>query len=177
MIDLREKALPNVINVNGRAYSIYTDFRYWLKFSELIKRKDLKLGELYFLFKNETPYCNFLDELMEFYANPNATPKQGGNGERIFDYILDGEYIFASFIQVYKIDLLETDMHWHKFKALFVSLPAECKMGQIMADRAYKEDKRKYETIAMERKDIWSLPPEKVDEDIIKGLQEDFYNA
>lgn len=177
MIDLREKALPNTVQVNGRAYSIYTDFRYWLKFSELIKKKDLRLGELYFLFKNDTPYCNFYDELMEFFTNKNATPKGNGSSERIVDYILDGEYIYASFMQAYGIDLLETDMHWHKFKALFVSLPSDCKICQIMADRAYKEDKRKYETICMERKNEWSLPAEKVDDDIIKGLQADFYNA
>lgn len=41
MIDLTKKALPNTITVDGRAYSIYTDFRVWMQF-EISKRTPLR---------------------------------------------------------------------------------------------------------------------------------------
>ena len=32
MIDLTEKSLPNTIQVQGRDFSIHTDFRIWMRF-------------------------------------------------------------------------------------------------------------------------------------------------
>ena len=190
MIDLSKKGLPDVIYCNGRPYSIYTDFRYWLKFYKLTQKKDLKLNELYFLFKNKTPHddlflldvseetADFSPQLLEFFYNPNATPKgESKSATKTFDYILDGEYIYASFMQVYGIDLTECDMHWHKFKALFASLPENCKMREIMSFRSWKEDNRKYKTIANELKNDWSFPLEKIDKETEEGLKQDFYNA
>lgn len=178
MIDLREKALPNIIKINGRAYSIYTDFRYWIEFSEIIKNDDATLGEVAFLFKNEIPEENFFPALFEFYANPNSTPNGDPSSDVLFDYVQDGEYIVASFLQDYGIDLTEVDMHWHKFKALFISLSGNTKMGQIMSDRGYKEDKRKYEEIAKERKRDWSLPVEEIDNSkIMEEINAEFYGC
>lgn len=176
MIDLRKKGLPNVVYFDGKPFSIYTDFREWIKYSEIIKSPDATLGDIAFLFKNEIPVGDFSPALFEFYANPNITPTGEGSSEVLFDYIQDGEYIFSSFLQVYGIDLTEVDMHWHKFKALFISLPAECKMGQIMGDRGYKEDKRKYEEIAKERKRDWSLPQKEIDTSkVMDEINADFY--
>ena len=33
MIDLTEKSLPNTIQVQGRDFSIHTDFRIWMRFN------------------------------------------------------------------------------------------------------------------------------------------------
>ena len=38
MIDLTAKSLPNTVCVNGRDYSIYTDFRKWMKFEIAVAR-------------------------------------------------------------------------------------------------------------------------------------------
>ena len=43
MIDLTKKALPNTVMVGGRAYSIYTDFRVWMRFEIAVSK--LKRGE------------------------------------------------------------------------------------------------------------------------------------
>ena len=54
MIDLTRKTLPNTITVNGRAYSIHTDFRMWLRFLE--DAKTMRGGQLIdvsYLFKND----------------------------------------------------------------------------------------------------------------------------
>ena len=56
MIDLTQKALPNTVMVGGRAYSIYTDFRLWMRFEIAVNK--LRKGEtidISYLFKNEMP--------------------------------------------------------------------------------------------------------------------------
>lgn len=167
MIDLRNNSLSNTILVNGRLFSIYTDFRVWLKFGEVIKNKKATSQDLVFVFKNDIPNCNFVQELFDFYINENITPKiDGASDVKTFDYILDGEYIYGSFMQQYGIDLIEIEeLHWHKFKALFLCLGEKTKQSQIMSYRAYKKTTKKMETQYEELCKYWALPIEMTDED------------
>ena len=32
MMDLTKKDLPNVVRIDGRPFSVYTDFRRWMRF-------------------------------------------------------------------------------------------------------------------------------------------------
>lgn len=180
MIDLRNKSLPSAINVGGRDFMIYTDFRKWLEFNELAKQQR-PLSDYLYLFVDDYPIgLNFFPELVDFFANPNSTPNTNGGGrERIIDYIEDGEYIVASFMQAYGIDLTECDMHWHLFKALFVGLPDETKIKQIMSMRGYRKDNKSYEKKCMENKKAWELPllSKAEKEEALKQANELFYNS
>ena len=93
MIDLRKKSLPNCIECNGKLFSIKTDFREWLEFGELIKSKDLKAKQILYLFKNEIPSENPFQALLDFYVNPNITPRkqESDDGKVIFDFYRDWE--------------------------------------------------------------------------------------
>lgn len=174
MIDLRSKALPEEIIVQGRAYSIYTDFRVWLHFSELIKDQNIPLSEFAFIFKGNVPMCNFAQELMQFYTNPNATPNDTGasSTDTLVDYILDGEYIYASFMKDYNIDLLDVDMHWWKFKALFNSLSEDTKIKQIISYRGYKTPSKNVNIDSENKKlkRMWSLD-ERITEEEREALE------
>ena len=92
------KPLPTTITVEGREFFIKTDFRYWLLFSKIIQNKSVKLKDLFFLFEDEIPVCDFTEALLDFFINPNSTPTGSDDGERVIDYEEDGEYIYASFI-------------------------------------------------------------------------------
>ena len=182
MIDLRKRSLPNTVCVNGGFFSIKTDFREWLKFGELIKNKDLKAKQVLYLFKNEIPSENPFQALLDFYANPNITPRKQENddGRIVLDYIEDGEYIVGSFMAVYGINLITIDyLHWHEFQALFRSLPDDSKMVQIMSRRAYKKTNKSMDSQLQEAKEIWSLPTNKTvtDEELQKELMEEFYGT
>lgn len=176
MIDLRKKSLPDTITVDGRDYLIKTDFRDWIKFSDLIET-NRPLSEYLYLMVDDIPLSNFYPQLYEFYVNPNATPKAtGSDKERYIDYIEDGEYIVAGFMQAYGIDLTKCDIHWHLFKALFVGLPDDTKIKQIMSMRAYKKDNKSYEAKCEELKKIWKLPQRNYKEAIEEANQL-FYGA
>ena len=70
---------------------------------------------------------------IELPRHPPARKK-----ERILDFELDGEYIFASFYQAYRIDLIEQQgkLHWKKFIALFQGLPDSTKIREVMKIRS-----------------------------------------
>jgi hypothetical protein len=161
MIDLSQ-ALPNTITVDGKAYLVKTDFREWLKFSKVIENKKAVLADTLFLFKEEYPNKNFLKELVDFFANPNNVPNytDSDSTEILLDYLEDSEYIYASFMAVYGIDLCEVELHWWKFKALLLGLPDDSKIKQIMSMRGYnpKDAREKPEEVAKENKRAWSLP-------------------
>lgn len=74
------------------------------------------------------------------------------------DPILDGSYIYASFLQAYGIDLLQTDMHWHVFCALLVSLPQETMISRIRSYRSWQKSDRKHEDAMLELRRLWALP-------------------
>ena len=121
-----------------------------------------------------------MKQLMDFYINSNPIPKiESTNSEPILDYIIDGEYIYASFMQAYNIDLLSCNMHWHIFKALLNGLPSNTYIKEIMSMRAYKKSNKNYEQTQRELKEAWRLPINysKEQEDIMKEINEEFYNS
>lgn len=172
------RSLPNTVTVDGREFFIKTDFRYWLLFDEIIKKKNFYLSDLEFLFVDDIPDSNFIGALVDFYKNPNSTPRGKGSGEEVLDYQQDGEFIYASFMFAYGIDLLDPDLslHWHQFKALVIGLPSNAFMSEVITMRSYNPDNRKMDTIAKERKRRWSLPKE-IDKEILEEIDQDFYNA
>lgn len=184
MIDLRNKRLPDAIECGGKRFSIVTDFREWLKFGEL--SKDARpMGEYLYLLKNkenirEVEAQELMNALMTFYVNPNITPiNTGGSNRKLLDWIEDGEYIVGSYLAIYGIDLCEVDyLHWHKFQALFRSLPSDSRIMEIMGYRAYKPTKKKQEQIYQHQCDIWAFPSSsKIDTELADELANEFYGT
>ena len=181
MIKLHD-SLPNTITVGGREFLIKTDFRYWLLFDEIAHNGKVDLAELQFLFVDDMPLCDFKKELEEFYNNPNSTPKSsGGKKEKVIDFLEDGEYIYASFLSAYGIDLFKTNMHWHLFKALVIGLPKGTIMSEIMSIRGWKKDNRKIDKMYEDQKRAWALPLDKTtreeEDELEEQLDRIFYNA
>lgn len=169
MIDLRNDALPLTIEAGGRAFSIDTNFRTWIKFYDFLNQGVFWWGFL----RDQLPSdSEMVAELAlaaeEFLAAKSATPKsKGEEAERVIDYVLDGDYIVASFQAVYGIDLTTGEMHWWRFQALLRGLPKDCKMAEIMGYRSYvRSSGKSYDASMRELRDMWRLPdPQKEIED------------
>ena len=59
-MDLTKKDLPNVVWIKGRPFSIYTDFRVWMRFEiETGKIREGESLDISYLFKNEMKKLNF----------------------------------------------------------------------------------------------------------------------
>ena len=159
MIDLTKKGLPNAAWINGIPYSIYTDFRLWMRFEiEVRKLKQGQTIDVSYLFKNRMPSQCDLTELFAFSRPVSELPRQKGFSDVIaLDYEIDADYIYSAFISQYNIDLTEVEeLHWHKFLALLKGLKDDEVISKIMSYRCYeKSDEKK--NIYEELKYAWQI--------------------
>lgn len=81
----------------------------------------------------------------EIYRSQIALPERstGAKQEQVLDFELDGEYIYASFLQDYGMDLIEEQgrLHWKKFIWLFQGLSEGTKIKEVMRIRGMEEPK------------------------------------
>ena len=156
MIDLRNRDLPDRIECCGRSYRLKTDFRDWICFDHDLQHHGICNVEI---FVDKPTGLEVIEPLMEFYRSPNITPTGSSSSERIVDMVWDGDYIVASFMQAYGIDLTTVDyMHWHVFKALLYNLPDDTVMSRIMGYRSWQKSNRKIDDVMADRKRRYSLP-------------------
>jgi hypothetical protein len=182
MIDLRE-GLPDSLISDGESYRVFTDFRVWLRF-EMDVEDRVSPFLLTYIFADEVPSSfDWVESAVEFLNSQNQTPRPSASlsVDKVLDYFEDGDYIYASFLQAYGIDLVDVDhLHWHKFQALMRSLPEDTKLSQIMGYRSWRNDKRKHETVMRELKNVWELRSKTEQEEhdeMLKWQNEVFFGA
>ena len=154
MLDLTQKSLPNAISVGGRDFSVNTDFRIWMRFAmeyrEWSLSDDKTPLDIRYLFKNSIPVFTDINEyigILQFAFPQNVVPhSDSSSGDDVLFYQYDGDYIYSAFMQAYGIDLLETDLHWHKFLALMNGLPDCTRLSAIMGYRSYTGERNKDES-------------------------------
>lgn len=96
-------------------------------------------------------YIEMEEPKLDRTGNPVPTPKGEDNAE-VLDYEQDAEYIYASFMQAYGIDLIDEQgkLHWNKFKALLNGLPKGTKVVEVVSIRSWKpSDDKKKRNVAM----------------------------
>lgn len=101
-------------------------------------------------------------------GNPMPTPDDGEEESHI-DIEQDAEYLYASFMQAYQIDLYKSQgkMHWRKFQSLLSGLPDDTIMQKVIRIRRWKPSKGEpsKQVQEMERlQRIYALEQEEVDE-------------
>lgn len=156
MIDLRFPGLPSQLECGGNFYEIKTSFRTWIHFDYILRTKKIAWDGI---FIGGVPECEWISAALEFLKSENATPRtQENKDSRLIDYILDGDYIVAAFQQAYGIDLTKEDMHWHRFKALLVSLPEQTLMSKIISYRGWIKKKYDHDADMRKLRQEWTLP-------------------
>lgn len=173
-------SLPDTVEVDGREFSINSDFRTSVLFELLIYDDEVKpenkvaqIFDLYFDGNPNVPRTKeTIDAILAFYrcerrenraAKRLARRTDGGSpARRIYDFEHDDAYIYAAFLSEYGIDLNSIEyLHWWKFSALFSALSDEQKICKIMGYRAadLSKIKNKQEKERMTRlKVIYALP-------------------
>jgi len=155
-MNMLTEAFPTTILVGGGSYPIYTDFRDWINFEEMIRDPDLDditkvnsaLGYLKEVPDNPLEsLAEIITALNEFYSMSFLhwrKGKGGGSAKPIFSWVYDAPYVIGAFRSYYGLNILEVDyMHWWEFKALFDALPNECKLNERISYRATKLEKIK----------------------------------
>lgn len=165
--------LPEFVVVQGKRYRIQTDFREWIKLSELAADDEVPWQVKQKLFMQW--YIDMPDNaeeaiyaLGEFLAAKEMylSEKYGDGQEKkaaeekepVFSFQEDAGCIYSAFFECYGIDLLSVKkLHWWKFKMLFEGLPDHTEIKQRIMYRKMdlntikdKEEKRRVKKIKKE---------------------------
>ena len=112
--------LPETVEVDGSIFAIRTDFRTILRCFRLLDDPEI-LEEhkqailLKMFFKGDCP-SGGVGIFLDFVRC--GEPEKAGSDEKDFDFEQDAKEIYSGFMQLYGIDLAESNMHWYKFVAL-----------------------------------------------------------
>ena len=106
----------------------------------------------------EVPEYDLAGNVMKPVKTGTSTKKT-----RVYSLKYDGEYIYASFMQAYSIDLFEVQnkLHWKKFNALLAGLPEGTKLIEVVKIRSYepqKGDTQRYIDDMKELQEEYRLP-------------------
>lgn len=179
MIDLTKKSLPDIIQIHGRDFPVYTDFWIWMRFCiEFQQWRNFGykgIVDISYLFSGDIPAFYGLEDyvgILNFAFPVCKIPNGLSDGEQTLYYEYDGDYIYAAFMQNYGIDLMELDLHWHKFLALLKGISGTM-LNEIMGYRAYtgaKQDKPEQQYRKL--KYAWTPIPDETEEE--KEAEEEF---
>ena len=115
---------PEYVEINDKRYKINTDFRIAIECNRIAEDETIGdyervLGVIYTLFGEEginTPeHYEKLLEMAKKYLSCGKELETKRQEEPDMDYIQDMDYIEASFMSDYNIDLSIEEMHWWKF--------------------------------------------------------------
>lgn len=173
MIDLETKNLCHEIRCGNEWVEIETDFRVWLRFSRYLTGQQVYTG----IFKSEVPEGAWLEGALEFLNDENPCPKRSGNKAKVFDWLIDSDYLLGAFWQTYGINLTEINLHWHVFLALFRALPDGTKLSEIMSYRAWTDSDKKSKEVYRKLRSKWALPNELNEYDEIIRWQQEFFGV
>jgi len=176
-MDLTKAILPDTVEVDGRHYQIHTGHSYWFRFSQLLggKRYLSEFDHLYIGDMPEDRQAGF-QALAGFYQETKEVPRtEGEPGDRVIDYEIDSDLIYAAILQCYGVDLAEKQIHWHKVRAMLAGIIGT-RMNDIISYRSASDTKNK-EIQRMKR--IWALPVEESEEDKerLAAFAAQFHNA
>lgn len=186
-----EKFPDSFTAADGTVYPVHTDFREWIRFESLLNDGDVPENLRLFIALRLVFGDNVPEDIeaakrfaLWFYLGGADPPEkdESDDGEpsepplesrRVYDFEYDSEYIFAAFMELYRIDLSEANMHWWKFRALFLGLH-DCKMTDIMGYRGAEitddmPDSRK--CFLLDMQELYELPVSLAERRRIKEAQ------
>ena len=104
-------------------------------------------------------------------GNPMKTTASDEPKEKApYDIRYDGDYIYASFLQAYGIDLFDVQgkLHWKKFNALLSGLPEGTKFMEVVKIRKWKPqkgDSAEYKEEMRRLQKDYALPYDEIEEE------------
>lgn len=98
-----------------------------------------EIGHVYRALMNEVFTDLKYSQTYDLAGNPMPTPKE----DKVYDTEQDAEYIFASFLYDYNIDLFEQQgkLDYRKYSALLKSLSEDAKLSRVIEIRQMKVPK------------------------------------
>ena len=163
---------PTYAEIDGKKYKINTDFRVAIECNEIaldasINKYERALAIIYKLFGDEglddRKNHEKLLEIAKKFLSCGKELKSNASAKPDMDFVQDMDYIEASFMSDYNIDLTNIEMHWWKFFKLMNGLSNSelgncCILNRIRNIRNYDEkdikDSKQLEKIREAKKTV-----------------------
>ena len=126
-------SLPWTVEYQGKVYRLSPTHDNILKMYEAVDGMDYAAQVeicLHYLIDGKHPIS---EELLDAASKLLLPDKSAG--KKVFDFVLDAEFIYAAFMQAYHIDLIDTPLHWWKFGALLSGLPSDTRFSEVVQIR------------------------------------------
>src|SRR5690625_2639940 len=152
--------IDDTVNINGTEYVVDMSFDNILRLFDLIEdktiRDDFKVNTGLLMLINDPLEDYELQERTDIFIelvksvigsdakesqpvdiDGNPMPVMPSDNKKAYDLAQDAEYIYASFMHTYKIDLFEQQgvLHWKKFKSLLNGLSEDSIFSRIVGIR------------------------------------------
>ena len=134
---------PEYAEIAGKRYKINTDYRVALRCFEVIEDPDISdeeraLAVVYLLFgvvptSDHEDFLRIAGDFLRCGKPQDAHP----TSEKDIDFTADEEYIIASFMSDYRIDLPRTDMHFWQYIQLIQGFTERSVMSRVREIRNY----------------------------------------
>ena len=166
----KARARPNSVRVHGAEHKIRTEFWRWISYErmreQMLRGIAAPLEAFDGLYAGKPPgdRAAGIAELDKFAIPEQALPhlEHCEKSDIVaWDWVLDGEYICAKFLEVYGIDLeAENDMHWHRFLGLWRAILID--ISGIIGARQHRSDDERggddtYDKGMERQRDAWWL--------------------
>lgn len=159
-MSLLTRRLPRHMEVQGGRWPIDPDFRLMVELETAVTSpaglSPELLGELLERFYPQgVPQDTegAVEGMLWFYRCGKEDEREGGGAAshaRLYDFEQDGEALYTSFLQAFRIDLTTDSVHWWQFRRLMFGLPADTPFAQRLHYRTAdtsgmgKEQKKHY---------------------------------
>lgn len=196
MLDLSRKLTDKLV-IDDKEYALDLSFDTVLKMFEMMRDEDIpeyvkphfgiriltgetledftveEMSEVFNeVFEEHISLSTVEDNHVEYdlAGNPMKTTASNGKQEQApYDIRYDGDYIYASFLQAYGIDLFDVqgELHWKKFNALLSGLPEGTKFMEVIKIRKWKPqkgDSAEYKEEMRRLQKDYALPNEVIEE-------------
>lgn len=182
--------LPTSYLIGGLRLKIETGYKNIILFEMLMNDKVLsevqKKQQAFKMFFGDQYVSNeheAVNAILDFYTQGNFKKEenkikkaQHRKEKAIYSLEHDGALFYSSFLEQYGIDIIDNNLHWWKFKALFEGLSKDTKLAKVMGYRSMQipEDASLEERRMIKRlKEFYKLPDMRTE----REKEEDFANA
>lgn len=159
-MSLLTRRLPRHVEIRGGRWPIDPDFRLMVELETASTSPAglpaERLGDLLERFYPQglpPDPEKAVDSMLWFYRCGKEDEREGGgtaSHARLYDFEQDGEALYTSFLQAFRIDLTVDSVHWWQFRRLMFGLPADTPFAQRLHYRTAdtssmgKEQKKYY---------------------------------
>lgn len=156
-MNLFYERFPKTVDVDGKKYQIYTDFRDFLRLFDILKKEadEIKIAsEFLSMYKDIIPrdYKKAIMAIVDFVLDKDQKEENDAESDeenreekkKLISYEKDAPYIIGDFLRFYGIDLISCEyLHWMKFQVLLEGLPEDSETKKRIGYRAIDPGKIK----------------------------------